>query len=110
MTCEGVMSVKTRCPMVKCTQRVPEELFRVLLAHEIFEKYREFTVKNFIETSKFMHLCPAPGCEKVAVGSGITNVECSCGNPFCFRCGEQAHDPATCAQLMMWLAKCKDES
>ena len=50
------------------------------------------------------------GCEKVAVGSGITTVKCTCGHPFCFRCGEEAHEPCGCAQLAEWAQKCQNES
>ena len=50
------------------------------------------------------------GCEKVAVGSGITTVKCSCGHPFCFRCGDEAHEPCGCNQLVEWAHKCQNES
>jgi ariadne-1 len=107
---EGISCVKTRCPETQCPERVPESYFRMLVDPTVCSKYNEFCVKNFIESCKFMHLCPSAGCDKVAVGTGITNVNCLCGEPFCFRCGEQAHDPCTCDMLMMWLQKCKDDS
>ena len=37
-------------------------------------------------------------------------VRCTCNNPFCFRCGSEAHDPCTCQQLQTWNLKCQDES
>jgi len=52
------------------------------------DAYDTYFVRNFIETCKNMKYCPAPGCEKVAVGSGVTTVRCHCGYPFCMRCGE----------------------
>jgi hypothetical protein len=51
------------------------------------DQYDLYFVRNFIETCKNMKYCPAPGCDKVAVGSGITTVRCVCGHPFCMRCG-----------------------
>lgn len=57
-----------------------------------------------------MRYCPAAGCDKVAVGSGISCINCSCGNPFCFRCGEESHTPCSCAQLAEWMTKCSNES
>ena len=107
---EGSLCVKTHCPEPKCTERVPDSLFKELLDERSFNKYREFSIKNFIETSNFMRYCPAASCNKVAIGRGITTVVCQCSNPFCFRCGEEAHDPATCSQLSQWLEKCRDES
>jgi ariadne-1 len=57
-----------------------------------------------------MRYCPAAGCDKVAIGSAVTTVRCECSYPFCFRCGEEAHDPANCAQLAEWAQKCMNES
>lgn len=47
---------------------------------------------------------------RVAIGSGVTTVSCACGLPFCFRCGQEAHDPATCDMLSAWKEKCQSES
>lgn len=27
-------------------------------------------------------------------------VRCECGYPFCFRCGEESHDPSSCSQVL----------
>ncbi|CAM9315029.1 unnamed protein product, partial [Ectocarpus fasciculatus] len=107
---EGAASVQTHCPEPKCSERVPESLFKDLLGAASVAKYREFAIKSFIESSRFIRYCPAAGCDKVAIGRGITNVVCHCANPFCFRCGEETHDPATCDQLSRWLDKCRNES
>eukprot|EP01032_Pedospumella_encystans_P008127 gene8127-9680_t len=77
---------------------------------KMVDQYDTFYVRNFIETCKNMKYCPAPGCEKVAVGSGITTVRCHCGHPFCMRCGEEAHEPSSCTQLSEWAEKCGNES
>lgn len=77
---------------------------------KLVDQYDTFFVRNFIETCKNMKYCPAPGCEKVAVGSGVTTVRCHCGHPFCMRCGEEAHEPASCTQLAEWTEKCGNES
>ena len=61
------------------TSTVPVRLSRV---------YDNYYIKNFIETRRDMKYCPAPGCEKVAVGSGVTTVRCACNYPFCMRCGK----------------------
>ena len=74
------------------------------------EKYNSYFVKNFVETSKTTKYCPAPGCDLLAIGSGVTNVSCSCSFPFCFKCGQEAHDPSSCDQLTAWLEKCINDS
>ena len=37
-------------------------------------------------------------------------VACSAGHYFCFRCLEEPHSPADCADVKRWFQKCKDDS
>jgi ariadne-1 len=107
---DGPSCIRAHCPEHKCAQSVPRSFFTTLLEGPIAERYGMFVMRNYIETSKTMRYCPAPGCVKVAIGSGVTKVNCECANPFCFRCGEEAHDPCSCAQLAEWALKCMNES
>eukprot|EP01034_Spumella_vulgaris_P031118 gene31118-38455_t len=56
-----------------------------------------------------MRYCPAPNCEKVAMASGQTNICCECTFCYCFDCGEETHDPASCSQLGKWIEKCASD-
>mmetsp|Transcript_205 Transcript_205/g.189 ORF Transcript_205/g.189 Transcript_205/m.189 type:complete len:508 (+) Transcript_205:201-1724(+) len=107
---EGPSCIKVLCPEHMCKQIVPSSAFRKLLPTELADKFSMYYIRNFIDTSKTMRWCPAAGCEKVVIGSGVTVVTCACSHPFCFRCGEQAHDPCTCDHLKEWLEKCQNES
>lgn len=106
----GPACILAHCPEVKCRQRIPRSLFEKLLSRDDMERYELYVARSFIETSKTLRYCPSPGCDKVAIGSGIATVKCSCSYPFCFRCGEEAHEPVTCAQLATWTLKCQNES
>lgn len=108
---EGPSCIKTFCPMFKCKQIVPVSFFNRFADKTSSKKYQLFLVRNFIETNKSFRWCPSAGCEKVAIaGSGITTVLCNCGCPFCFKCGEEAHDPVCCSYLAEWSQKCSNES
>jgi ariadne-1 len=109
---DGQCCIIAHCPEFKCTQLVTPSVFHSLLGNrrsteagpgspaspntrkigvkssKLVNQYDTYYVRNFIETCKNMKYCPAPGCEKVAVGSGVTMVRCSCGHPFCMRCGK----------------------
>jgi ariadne-1 len=80
----------------------------------LLEKYSRMILEQFVSSSKQMRWCPAPGCERIVMaGAGVANVKCGpggCGNAFCFKCGEEAHQPATCDELVMWTEKCQNES
>lgn len=107
---EGPSCVRAHCPEHKCKQAVTKTAYSKLVDPGNLEKYWIYVTRNFIEQSKTMKYCPAPRCDKVALGSGITTVMCSCSNPFCFKCGEVAHDPCSCQQLQEWTQKCDNES
>jgi ariadne-1 len=108
---DGQACVTLCCPEPKCTQRIPLSTYEKFLTGPLKEKHTEYLTRNFIERSVTMRWCTSPtGCQKVAIGSGITTVRCLCNYPFCFRCGEEAHDPSSCDQLAVWNLKCKDES
>jgi len=107
---DGPVCITATCPEHQCNQKVLSGTVKSLCDADVHEKFLMYMTRNFIETSTTMRWCPAPGCEKVAIGSGITTVICSCLHSFCFRCGGEAHDPATCQQLELWLEKCQSES
>lgn len=102
---DGPTCVRSRCVASKCTQYIPPSFFHKLLEPRDAARYDEYMLRNFVDRSKSMKYCPSAHCDKIAVGSGITTIKCSCRNPFCFRCGEGAHDPCSCKQLSDWNTK-----
>jgi hypothetical protein len=82
---DGASCILTHCPEHKCKQLVTKSLFHLLLQgidnggaeesgserEEVIKKYDLYFLRDFIEKSKNMKYCPAPRCEKVAIGSGI---------------------------------------
>ncbi len=118
MVSDGPSCVIGKCAAHKCKQLVPRSYFHTLLGsgsgsaatEGLAEKYDEYVLRNFVEMSKNMKYCPAPRCDRVSVGSGVTTIRCTCGHPYCFKCGEEAHDPCSCSQLSDWALKCTNES
>jgi ariadne-1 len=106
----GKACTLAHCPEIKCTQRVPRTLFSCLLPPLEFSRYDFCVTRSFIEDSKTLRYCPSPGCDKVAIGSGISTIKCSCLHSFCFRCAEEPHEPVSCEQLSAWTLKNASES
>lgn len=106
----GPQCVDTRCPEHKCQLIVPHGACRSMMSPEMVIKFDKYVMERFIDSNPMLRFCPGPGCNKVAMGSGVTHVECACSLPFCFRCGEEVHDPASCSQLQEWKKKCSNES
>jgi len=107
---DGPACIRSVCPEHKCFQAITKAIYCKFVTSESFKRYETYVMRNFIETSKNMKYCPAAGCDKVAIGAGITTVRCLCTNPFCFKCGEEAHEPCNCPQLAEWAQKCQNES
>jgi ariadne-1 len=107
---EGPSCVHMTCPMFRCKRIVPQSILSNVADPIVAKKYRMFLTRNFIETSRNIRWCPGSGCDKVAIASGVTTVICTCGVPFCFKCGEEAHDPVSCVHLADWQLKCSNES
>ena len=78
----------------------------------VLDQYRMFALKSFVNENKYVRWCPEAGCENAieCKEPGAHAVECSCGNLFCFGCGEETHAPTSCASVEEWNIKNSAES
>jgi len=108
---DGKLAVRTTCPMYKCLLVVPDNVVQLLVKQDVFARYQQAVLRSFVEDSRNMRWCPAARCDRVVKVLGpVHTVQCTCGNKFCFQCSEEPHDPVSCAQLSLWLEKCRNES
>lgn len=131
---EGKPALRTTCPQFKCPALVTWDAFRALVSEIAQKKYEALLLQSYVEgnlaararasfTAPFSSLraradgallkwCPAPRCDLIirCFNPNVLSVKCACGNAFCFKCGEEAHEPVKCAMLQMWLEKCRNES
>ena len=68
---KGMLAVKTRCMAYKCSQVLPRTFIEMLCSEVNLEKFRTYNVRNFVSFSRNLKYCPAPGCTKIAIGSGV---------------------------------------
>ncbi len=110
---DGPSCVCVNCPQPKCGQKVGEELFEALLEKSSAEmvKYRKYALSSFVGINRHLRFCPGKMCNRVASGPALCPyVKCDCGEVFCFKCGEESHEPVTCENLVQWKEKCQNES
>jgi ariadne-1 len=95
--------LKATCPCHECTERITGVELNDIIPEKV-EQWRHFFLRQFVEQEKTYRFCPGPDCDVVAVSLGDTGpVKCtSCGEKFCFGCGEQQHIPALCADFEKW--------
>eukprot|EP00954_Amorphochlora_amoebiformis_P008288 642704-Amorphochlora_amoeboformis.AAC.1 len=107
----GTRCIMATCPMYDCHARLPSSVFTKFLPRQLVDKANRASINSFVSENKNLRFCPAPRCSKVLSANGqARTVRCLCGQSFCFRCNEEAHEPVTCEQVTLWQAKCEKES
>ncbi|TNV81097.1 hypothetical protein FGO68_gene2725 [Halteria grandinella] len=107
---QGCMNAK--CLQTECNLKVTHSMYKKHLKEEEFKHYERWFVKSYTDENKNARWCPFKGCEYCAIyqNSGIKDVNCLCGESYCFECGEELHKPASCENLKLWIAKNSSES
>jgi ariadne-1 len=98
-----------------CTLKIQHSKFSKYLAtsKEAMKSYNKFHYKSYTDDNKKVRWCPEKGCDnciemKNYVGSDY--ILCKCGSSFCWKCGKQAHRPASCNDGEKWQLKNSAES
>lgn len=109
-------SRRIRCMAHKCNAICDEGRIRNLVSSRdpnLAERFEQFLLESYIDDNKMVKWCPSvPHCGnaiRVEVDE-YCEVECACGQQFCFSCSSEAHSPCSCLMWEMWTKKCKDES
>jgi ariadne-1 len=112
VTTAGIECIFTTCPDASCPLIVGEDMFKALLTPSLFNKYRNFVIRSYVERRTFVKWCPSPGCEFAVEYPKARSriILCKCGFAWCFKCGNDAHQPLTCEALAKWKEKDNSES
>ena len=110
VTDAGVDSVMTTCPSGEgCGMIVPQRLFKQLLSVKLYERYRSFLTRSFVDLSKWFKWCPGRDCSRAVQSFNMlkrVDVQCdSCQTAFCNSCLREAHMPIDCESLTQWIDK-----
>ena len=98
------------CMYPGCKAVVPYDGWEKLVPPDTADRYWYFTLKEFVEcNSRSYVFCSNPSCARTIHYKGTGHcsdvVECECGKKFCFNCGMEKHNPASCEQFDKWRAK-----
>ena len=111
---EGHACVWAKCPAEGCKLTLTKELVLSLpLPEETLALYENATrvERSYVDDNPLMRWCTAAGCTKaIQAPKGQLGVTCTCGERFCFSCGEADHRPCSCENLAQWIVKCRDDS
>ncbi|KAL8487403.1 hypothetical protein ACS0TY_023454 [Phlomoides rotata] len=110
---DGPGCLVLRCPDPSCGAAIGQDMIDKLGSDVGKEKYRRYLLRSYVEDSRKIKWCPAPGCDfavEYDVGSGSYDVTCSCSHSFCWNCAEEAHRPVDCETVAKWVLKNSAES
>ncbi|GER41654.1 RING/U-box superfamily protein [Striga asiatica] len=115
---DGPGCLTLRCPDPSCGAAIGQDMINELACDEDKEKYKRYLLRSYVEDSRKVKWCPAPGCDSAVeyvVGSGSYDVSCSCSYSFCWnlvvnQCSEEAHRPVDCETVTKWILKNSAES
>lgn len=106
------------CPESGCKVLLDELTISKVVPEGVMTKYRTLQDKAYVADMDTLRWCPAPDCENAvecrvphsSFSTTVPTVMCSCGGKFCFGCGLDDHQPASCGLVKMWHKKCADDS
>lgn len=115
---DGIGVLHARCPHVgengtRCNVVIPADVAKQVLSEDEQRRYDDFRNRAYIEQKPKVRWCPAAGCERAMEGpeaSHAVDVQCKCGEHFCWACGAEAHRPVACEIVSRWQTKNTAES
>ena len=112
----GPGCVYTKCMEPECEQSVLRSTWTTIDARApsqgLLKTFDKYMARSYCNENAHISWCPAAGCEVIVEykGGGAQDIVCRCGHKFCFRCKEEAHRPASCADVRKWHLKNTSES
>ncbi|MCO5607859.1 hypothetical protein L7F22_062061 [Adiantum nelumboides] len=113
---EEGQSRRIRCMAHNCRSICDEDDIKELVSRThpgAATKFTRCLLESYIEDNSKVKWCPSvPHCGNAirVEGDPFSEVECLCGQQFCFNCTSEAHSPCSCLMWELWDKKCKDES
>ncbi|ELP86185.1 protein ariadne-1, putative [Entamoeba invadens IP1] len=102
------------CMQAGCVQPLSLQFVLSYCSKEVITLYKKMVVHNFLAQHRSYQRCCGNECERVihVIHSGKPNIKvsCYCGHEFCFGCGRERHEPATCAEVEKWEGQYQEEA
>eukprot|EP01026_Neomeris_dumetosa_P033613 TRINITY_DN2688_c0_g1_i11.p1 TRINITY_DN2688_c0_g1~~TRINITY_DN2688_c0_g1_i11.p1 ORF type:complete len:547 (-),score=56.25 TRINITY_DN2688_c0_g1_i11:386-1894(-) len=110
---QGASCVDLRCFQQKCLVAVPRQTILKVCNEAQIQRFEIYERQTFVDENPKMSWCTGGGCNCIIHSrspQGLLDVQCTCGETFCFQCKGEAHQPAKCKTVEEWLRKAGAES
>ena len=97
---------KVKCPQHDCRSRLLSNDIQDLDRQQ-YLKWKDAFIELFVRSDPLYGFCPGPDCNYVCISSNENCIPHSsscehCCTKFCFECGAEPHQPASCNQKKEW--------
>ncbi|CAO2200393.1 unnamed protein product [Urochloa humidicola] len=101
---DGGSCLALRCPDPSCSRAVLRGMAQRFATGAGRDAYARALARSYVDAWHWRFKpCTAPGCGLVIeIGGEDGDLECRCGNAFCWRSGGAPHWPAGCAAAARW--------
>ena len=93
-------ALQAKCPQGGCTCIVYEKVYRKYLKDkQSLERLDKAIYKNFINRNSDIKQCPNEHCHFYAKSTNHSysqEINCPCGESYCFKCLKESHRPCSC--------------
>jgi ariadne-1 len=99
-------SLRIECPVPTCSFLLDDDFVTNACSSDqiVLETYWSLLVKSYIEKKKTLTKCPGHECKNTVflADPSCCNVQCSCGEEFCFECASTSHYSFPCMLIKDW--------
>ena len=98
----GYTGIDSNCMQQNCNLKVGHSVYIKFLENNPSEldKYWKWLTKSLTDENKNIKWCPDPKCQLCAKRQDhsriLKEIQCDCGNRYCFQCGNVYHAPNDC--------------
>merc|ERR1719336_828078 len=110
---------KLQCPEGDCEVAATTTQLRQIgipgaLVRDLERRQEKFQLRNYVESSKDLHLCLGPDCphvQRIFDRNGLSDIHCTdCGHVYCINCNQNGHRPCPCDVADTWIVKATSEA
>ncbi|EDR29417.1 ankyrin repeat and ibr domain containing protein, putative [Entamoeba dispar SAW760] len=115
LSMNGTLSYSSyKCMQSGCEQHLSLQFVLSHCNQNNIEKFKKMIIQNYLERNHQYQKCCGIDCKRIIhvikTGKPHFKVSCYCGHEFCFGCGRERHEPASCKELSEWESLYQEDS
>jgi len=102
------------CDVAATTTRLRQIGINPALCADLEKRQDRFQLRNYVQTSKDLHMCLGADCnyvQRIFDRKNLSDILCeACGHVYCVKCSQNGHRPCPCDVADAWIVKATSEA